>query len=175
MASVKVAVRVRPFNRRESDLGSRLIVGVDGNQISLDPAPPSAAATPSSRGGGAKGKGGPGGPGATSTPVGASGRPHKFTFDYSYWSHAPGDRHFAGQERVYGDLGTDVVDNAFAGYNACVFAYGQTGSGKTYTMMGSEEGDGRGLIPRICENMFIKMKSGKQEGTTYRTEVNSYD
>ena len=35
------------------------------------------------------------------------------------------------------DLGLDVVDSAFKGYNACVFAYGQTGSGKTYTMMGS--------------------------------------
>lgn len=34
-------------------------------------------------------------------------------------------------------MGTEVVDNAFQGYNACVFAYGQTGSGKTFTMMGS--------------------------------------
>ena len=33
-------------------------------------------------------------------------------------------------------LGVDVVNSAYAGYNACVFAYGQTGSGKTYTMMG---------------------------------------
>ena len=60
----------------------------------------------------------------------------------------------------------DVVDNAFSGYNACVFAYGQTGSGKTYTMMGTEED--RGLIPRICKTMFEKMQSGKDEGTTYR-------
>ena len=35
------------------------------------------------------------------------------------------------------DLGLDVVDSAYRGYNACVFAYGQTGSGKTYTMMGN--------------------------------------
>lgn len=48
---------------------------------------------------------------------------------------------------------------------------GQTGSGKTYTMMGSE-GDDRGLIPRICEDMFARMQEGKDEGgTTYRTEV----
>ena len=39
--------------------------------------------------------------------------------------------------QVFMDLGLDVVDSAFKGYNACVFAYGQTGSGKTYTMMGS--------------------------------------
>lgn len=37
---------------------------------------------------------------------------------------------------VYKNLGTEVVDCAFEGYNACVFAYGQTGSGKTFTMMG---------------------------------------
>ena len=77
------------------------------------------------------------------------------------------DAHFVPQEKVFFDLGTDVVENAFGGYNACVFAYGQTGSGKTYTMMGTEEE--RGLIPRICQTMFHKMEEGKaEEGTTYR-------
>lgn len=38
---------------------------------------------------------------------------------------------------VYNNLGKEVIDCAFEGYNACVFAYGQTGSGKTFTMMGS--------------------------------------
>lgn len=38
---------------------------------------------------------------------------------------------------MFRDLGKDVVDAAFEGYNACVFAYGQTGSGKTFTMTGS--------------------------------------
>ncbi len=39
--------------------------------------------------------------------------------------------------QVFSDLGVDVINSAYEGYNACVFAYGQTGSGKTYTMMGS--------------------------------------
>jgi len=39
--------------------------------------------------------------------------------------------------QVFYDLGTDVIESAFEGYNACVFAYGQTGSGKTFTMMGT--------------------------------------
>ena len=43
--------------------------------------------------------------------------------------------------QVFDDLGVDVVDSAYQGYNACVFAYGQTGSGKTYTMMGSTVGN----------------------------------
>ena len=34
---------------------------------------------------------------------------------------------FASQEKVYKCLGTDVLTNAFKGYNACLFAYGQTG------------------------------------------------
>ena len=31
--SVKVAVRVRPFNQREKDHGSKLIIQMDGNQV----------------------------------------------------------------------------------------------------------------------------------------------
>ena len=38
--------------------------------------------------------------------------------------------------QVYQDLGTEVLQAAFDGYNACLFAYGQTGTGKTFTMMG---------------------------------------
>ena len=92
-------------------------------------------------------------------------KPHNFTFDQAYWSHDPGDSHFTAQDKVFRDLGEDVVTQSYSGYNMCVFAYGQTGSGKTYTMMGSE-GD-RGLIPRICETLFQKMV----EGTKYRVEV----
>jgi hypothetical protein len=46
-----------------------------------------------------------------------------------------------------------LVQNAFGGVNATVFAYGQTGAGKTYTMYG-KEGENRGLVPRILEEVF---------------------
>jgi len=146
MASVKVAVRVRPFNGRERQLNSRLVVGMSGNQVSLQPVLE------------ADQKGNTG-------PHGDKHKPHNFAFDHAYWSHDPGDKNFVAQDMVFTDLGQDVVKNAFDGYNVCVFAYGQTGSGKTYTMMGSESD--RGLIPRICETMFQRMV----EGTSYRTEV----
>ena len=42
---------------------------------------------------------------------------------------------FSGQEYVFSCLGTDVLDNAFKGYNACVFAYGQTGTALCYVFM----------------------------------------
>jgi len=146
MASVKVAVRVRPFNGRERQLNSRLVVGMSGNQVSLQPVLETDQ------------KGSTG-------PHGDKHKPHNFAFDHAYWSHDPGDTNFVAQDMVFTDLGQDVVKNAFDGYNVCVFAYGQTGSGKTYTMMGSESD--RGLIPRICETMFQRMV----EGTSYRTEV----
>jgi len=38
--------------------------------------------------------------------------------------------------QIFQDLGTDALQAAFDGYNACIFAYGQTGTGKTHTMMG---------------------------------------
>lgn len=43
------------------------------------------------------------------------------------------------------------------------------GSGKSYTMMGSQ--DDEGLIPRICQELFLKMQVSKQSGSSFRTEV----
>uniref|UniRef100_A0A182J8M9 Kinesin motor domain-containing protein n=1 Tax=Anopheles atroparvus TaxID=41427 RepID=A0A182J8M9_ANOAO len=91
-----------------------------------------------------------------------------FTFDHSYWSVDERDPHFTQQETVFDDLGTEIVDCAFQGYNACVFAYGQTGSGKTFTMMGTAEA--QGLIPRICRSLFARMKLGQEEGTGFKTQ-----
>ncbi|XP_050738525.1 kinesin-like protein KIF16B [Eriocheir sinensis] len=146
MASVKVAVRVRPFNQREVDLCSHCIVEVEDKKTKL-------INNKISCGDGAE----------------ARERVKEFTFDFSYWSHLESDQHFAPQVKIYDDLGTDVVSNALQGYNACVFAYGQTGSGKTFTMMGSQNNPG--LIPRICEALFSSMAEGREAGTTYKVEV----
>lgn len=148
MASVKVAVRARPFNKRETDMHSGEIIKMQGNKTTI-----------------------------TNLKVLQSGaseelgreRVKEFTFDYSYWSVDSRDPHFVGQEQVFKDLGQEVVDNAFEGYNACIFAYGQTGSGKTFTMMGSP--DNEGLIPRICQELYARMRSNQNSGTTFRTEV----
>jgi kinesin family protein 1 len=45
-----------------------------------------------------------------------------FTFDKSYWSADKDDDHFADQELVYNDLGRELLDHAFDGYNCCIFA-----------------------------------------------------
>ena len=52
-----------------------------------------------------------------------------------------------------------TVDDILNGYNGTVFAYGQTGAGKSYTMMGSdiEDDTGKGIIPRITEQIFASI------------------
>jgi kinesin family protein 1 len=45
-----------------------------------------------------------------------------FTFDRSYWSADKNDDHYADQELVYNDLGRELLDHAFDGYNCCIFA-----------------------------------------------------
>ena len=50
---------------------------------------------------------------------------------------------------VYNDIGLEMLDHAFEGYNVCIFAYGQTGSGKSYTMMGKNEPGQQGIIPQV--------------------------
>ncbi|KAG9236774.1 putative kinesin heavy chain [Amylocarpus encephaloides] len=52
-----------------------------------------------------------------------------------------------------------TVDDILNGYNGTVFAYGQTGAGKSYTMMGTDidNDEGRGVIPRIVEQIFASI------------------
>ncbi|KAI9764483.1 MAG: kinesin-like protein Klp8 [Geoglossum simile] len=78
-----------------------------------------------------------------------------FAFDKSYWSFSRADPSYAGQDNLFADLGKPLLDNAFQGYNNCIFAYGQTGSGKSYSMMGY--GEEAGVIPKICQDMFNRI------------------
>ncbi|XP_075605848.1 kinesin-like protein KIF16B isoform X6 [Balearica regulorum gibbericeps] len=148
MASVKVAVRVRPMNRREKDLNAKFIISMEKNKTTIT---------------------------NLKVPEGGTGdtgreRTKTFTYDFSYFSADSKSPSFVCQEMVFKNLGTDVLKSAFEGYNACVFAYGQTGSGKSYTMMG-DAGDA-GLIPRICEGLFSKIsEKTKRNEASFRTEV----
>ena len=62
---------------------------------------------------------------------------------------------YASQRRVYEDIGVEMLQHAFEGYNVCVLAYGQTGSGKSYTMMGRREPGQLGLIPQVTVSLCI--------------------
>ena len=111
--SIRVAVRVRPFNAREAARDCKCCVEMSGQKCVLL--------------GGADRNG--------------DGR-REFTFDHCYWSHDRSSDHFASQEKVFEDLGRFALSNAFSGYNVCLFAYGQTGSGKSYSMVGSQDDQG---------------------------------
>lgn len=93
----------------------------------------------------------------------------KFNFDHSFWSTEKSDSHFVDQEVVFKALGEPVLDNAFNGYNACIFAYGQTGSGKTYTMMGTEGEPG--VIPRLCGGLYGRINANGDPNISFRVEV----
>uniref|UniRef100_A0A8C3BCR6 Kinesin family member 13B n=1 Tax=Cairina moschata TaxID=8855 RepID=A0A8C3BCR6_CAIMO len=77
--------------------------------------------------------------------------------------------YFLGQDVVFKCLGENILQNAFEGYNACIFAYGQTGSGKSYTMMGTA--DQPGLIPRLCSGLFERAQKEENEEQSFKVEV----
>ncbi|XP_044063361.1 kinesin-like protein KIF13A isoform X8 [Siniperca chuatsi] len=143
---VKVAVRVRPMNRREIELNTKCVVDMEDNQTVLHP-PPSNAKGENSR-----------------------KQPKVFAFDHCFWSMDDSNvPKYAGQEVVFKCLGEGILENAFQGYNACIFAYGQTGSGKSFSMMGN--GEQPGLIPRLCCSLFERVHREGNEAHTFKVEV----
>ncbi|KAG0007076.1 kinesin-like protein Klp8 [Modicella reniformis] len=103
-------------------------------------------------------------------PDGPEGGTSKsFSFDHSYWSFDRNDPNYAGQQRLYEDLGVELLNHAFSGYNTCIVAYGQTGSGKSYSMMGY--GEDRGIIPLSCHELFRKIEANTDPTVSYRVEV----
>ena len=103
--NVRVAVRVRPFNKREVDGGSKCCIRMDKDTH------------------------------ATFISNPEDGTEKQFTFDYSYNSFVgPDEAEYASQETVWKDIGQDILDASFSGYNSALIAYGQTGSGKSYSM-----------------------------------------
>eukprot|EP00397_Hematodinium_sp_SG-2012_P004725 GEMP01004739.1.p1 GENE.GEMP01004739.1~~GEMP01004739.1.p1 ORF type:complete len:1062 (+),score=203.83 GEMP01004739.1:113-3298(+) len=75
-----------------------------------------------------------------------------FAFDYAFWSANPRDRHFISQQNVAHELGSQLCENAYQGFNGCLIAYGQTGAGKSYTVLGY--GEEPGLIPNVTAMVF---------------------
>jgi kinesin family protein 1 len=142
------------ISRAEMDRGAKCIVQMEGNQTVLVP-PPDAEERMRSGKGGAK-------------DIGQK----VFAFDKSYWSFDKSDPNYAGQDNLHNDLGKPLLDNAFQGYNNCIFAYGQTGSGKSYSMMGY--GKEAGVIPKICQDMFERIGEMQQDKNLRCTVEVSY-
>lgn len=144
MSSVKVAVRVRPFNYREVSRQAQCIIEMTGSTTSIV----NPKATP-----------------------GSKEAIKSFNYDYSYFSMDPNDENYSSQLMVYKDIGEEMLEHAFEGYNVCIFAYGQTGAGKSYTMMGKQEEGQEGIIPQICKDLFRKISYTSNERLKYSVEV----
>ncbi|CAL7940669.1 unnamed protein product [Xylocopa violacea] len=144
MSSVKVAVRVRPFNNREISREAQCIIEMSGSTTSImNP----------------------------KAPPGSKDAIKSFNYDYSYFSMDPNDINYSSQLMVYKDIGEEMLEHAFEGYNVCIFAYGQTGAGKSYTMMGKQEEGQEGIIPQICKDLFRKISRNSNECLKYSVEV----
>ena len=143
-SSVKVAVRVRPFNNREKAEGAVLCVDMQGKMTKVYS------------------------PEITKDfYFDYSYWSHdSFVEDPDSGmvvKDSPSSR-YADQRLVYNDLGVGVLNNAFEGYHTCLFAYGQTGSGKSYSMVGY--GKNKGIIPIVCEEIFKRI-AGVQSNTLH--------
>ncbi|XP_076451746.1 kinesin-like protein unc-104 isoform X1 [Babylonia areolata] len=144
MSSVKVAVRVRPFNSREMSRDAECIIAMENNKTTIT-----------------NPKAGP-----------KDAKTKTFEFDHSYWSHTDtSDPMFASQRKVYEDIGLEMLDHAFEGYNVCIFAYGQTGAGKSYTMMGRSDPGQQGIIPQLCDDLFQRIQGMKTDDIQFSVEV----
>ncbi|XP_067369458.1 kinesin-like protein KIF1A isoform X17 [Channa argus] len=141
-ASVKVAVRVRPFNSREMEKDSKCIIQMSGNTTTI-----------------------------INPKQAKDNKSFNFDYSY-WSHTSPADVNYASQMQVYKDIGEEMLLHAFEGYNVCIFAYGQTGAGKSYTMMGKQDvKDQQGIIPLLCEDLFTKISDNTDNSMSYSVEV----
>ena len=149
--SVKVAVRVRPFNSRERQEGADLCVSMVGNMTKI------------------------------TNKADGSEKKFNFDYSYwshdgftedpttGVLRKSSPDSIYADQQTVFNDLGVEVLDNAWNGYHVCLFAYGQTGSGKSYSIVGY--GSNKGIIPITCEEIFSRIKQPQTKKVEFQVEV----
>ncbi|EED79320.1 predicted protein [Postia placenta Mad-698-R] len=143
--NIKVVVRCRPLNSREIARGAKCLVRMEGNQTILDP--PEAGSAGAGR--------------ATER------KPMNFAFDKSYWSAGPRDEpNYCSQQTLYDDLGKELLDHGFAGFNACILAYrfwkviqSLKFSILSSSMMGY--GADKGIIPLTCSELFTRVEDKK--------------
>lgn len=95
-------VLYRPHLPLELARGAKCLIRMQGNQTLLDP-PETGSSQDSKR--------------ATERKT------MPFSFDKSYWSAGPrDDPGYCSQQTLYDDLGKELLDHGFSGFNACILA-----------------------------------------------------
>ncbi|WVQ85942.1 hypothetical protein IAT38_008110 [Cryptococcus sp. DSM 104549] len=138
--NIKVVVRCRPLNTREITRGAKELIRMEGTQTILSP--PDVVSTS----------------GKT-----IEKKPMTFSFDKSYWSAGPRDEPgYASQQTLYEDLGADLLDHSFEGFNTCIFAYSMMGYGAD-----------KGIIPLTTSELFrrVEERTAQDPNLSYTVEV----
>lgn len=137
-----VAVRVRPFSKREVEANFKDVVKVlSANLVVLLDVSTEAAPEEAFRLNRSKEK--------------------QFAFDIVLDSTAD-------QVEVYVKSTAFLVEGVLNGYNATVFAYGATGAGKTFTMLGTL--DSPGVMPSALNTMFEQI-AGLTRDREYQVKI----
>eukprot|EP01064_Diplonema_japonicum_P031214 TRINITY_DN5519_c1_g1_i4.p1 TRINITY_DN5519_c1_g1~~TRINITY_DN5519_c1_g1_i4.p1 ORF type:complete len:764 (+),score=192.60 TRINITY_DN5519_c1_g1_i4:23-2293(+) len=151
--SVKVFLRVRPFNNKEKkEMGvksdsteaasiCKAVEGLEANSVVRTKGPTCCT--------------------MSNDAADKNSGKTLFHFDRVFNTVAPGE---GSQEEVFQTIGPDLLDASLCGYNICLMAYGQTSSGKTFTMTGGDSYQSaikRGVIPRFLDGLFNRMQ-GKE-------------
>ncbi|KAI0289513.1 hypothetical protein BC826DRAFT_1159461 [Russula brevipes] len=146
--NIKVVVRCRPLNARELARGAKPLIRMSGNQTLLDPPEQGSAQEKASSGR------------ATERKTMA------FSFDKSYWSAGPRDEPgYCSQQTLFDDLGKELLDHGFAGFNACILAC------ESYTC--PTHGPDKGIIPQTCSELFARVaeKCARDKHVKFTVEV----
>lgn len=145
--SVKVAVRVRPFNPRERALNSKLCVDMQDKTTIIEDED---------------------GKPRTFTFDYSFWSHDGYIEESDGYMRADGSK-YADQMSVYKTVGEEVLKNAWDGYHCTLFAYGQTGSGKSYSMIGY--GANKGIVPISSEEIFKRIASSTNPNVVYDVTV----
>ena len=72
---------------------------------------------------------------------------------------------------VFNDVGKEVLEQIYQGYNATIFAYGQTGSGKSFSIEGKEPHT-KGLLQMCLDHIFnVRKEDNGKKGLATSVKV----
>ena len=145
--SVRVAVRVRPFNQREIDLGSGCCVKMEGDTTYLIDDNDK----------------------ERKFNYDFSLWSHDGFENQEDGYSKPTDDRYCDQNMVFERIGKEVLNNAWDGYHCCLFAYGQTGSGKSYSVFGY--GANKGIVPMATVEIFKRISENQNPDLEYEVCV----
>ena len=145
--SVKVAVRVRPYNQREKERESSCCIEMNGKSTIIKDEL---------------------GQEKTFAFDYSFWSHDSFTTREDGYALTEEDGKYADQRMVFDCVGKEILDNAWEGYHCCLFAYGQTGSGKSYSMVGY--GANKGIVPISCDEIFRRIKENTNAEQSYEVQ-----